>query len=336
MNVYEFIKTIPELTKQYEWLKEVDSCLLRTSIFDLDNAYQKYLKKCGEEPKFKSKNKSRNSYRTNNIMSKYKNTTYESIKLDLEKRIITLPKLKEIEIRGYRKLKEIKGRIINATIYKEVNKYYVSLCIEEQTIKTKLVSTSIVGIDVGIKTLVTTSNRKIYKNPKQIKKYEKKIKGLNRWLARALPGSKNRYKIKQKLSRTYQKLKNARKYYLHDISKEITEENDIVVAEKLKIQKIIQTKQLSKSIYDASWNELLRQIEYKTKWKGKKFYQIETNYPSYQICNHCGYRNKELKNLAIRKWICEECKSELERDVNASINIMFKGIEKYMKELEAI
>ena len=125
MSAYEFIKKIPELTKQYEWLKEVDSCLLRTSIFDLDNAYQKYLKKCGEEPKFKSKNKSRNSYRTNNIINKYKSTTYESIKVDLEKRIITLPKLKEIEIRGYRKLKEIKGRIISATIYKEANKYYV-------------------------------------------------------------------------------------------------------------------------------------------------------------------------------------------------------------------
>ena len=101
MNAYEFIKKITELTKQYEWLKEVDSCLLRTSIFDLDNAYQKYFKKCGEEARFKSKNKNRNNYRTNNIMNKYKNTTYESIKLDLEKRTITLPKIKEIEIRGY-------------------------------------------------------------------------------------------------------------------------------------------------------------------------------------------------------------------------------------------
>ena len=104
-------------------------------------------------------------------------TIYESIKLDIEKIITTLPKLKEIEIRGHRKLKNIRGRIINATIYKETNKYYVSLCIEEQTIKPKLIPTSIVGIDVGIKTLVTSSNGKIYKTPKQIKKYLEIIKG---------------------------------------------------------------------------------------------------------------------------------------------------------------
>ena len=87
---------------------------------------------------------------------------------------------------------------------------------------------------------------------------------------------------------------------------------------------MVRNKQLSKSIYDASWNELLRQLEYKSKWKGKNFYQIETNYQSSQICNHCEYENKALKNLSIRKWIREECKSELERDVNASINICLK------------
>ncbi len=336
MSAYTFIKQIPELIKQYEWLKEVDSCLLRTSIFDLDNAYQKHYKEQREKPKFKSKNRSRNSYRTNNIINTYKKITYESIKLDLEKRMITLPKLKEMKIRGYRKLRKIDGRTINATVYKEANKYYVSLCIEEQTTIPKQIPTSIVGIDLGIKTLVTASSGKIYKNPKQIKRYEKKIKGLNRWLSRATPGSKNRYKIKQKLARAYQKLKNARKYYLHSISRELTEEHDIVVTEKLKITEMVKKKSLSKSIYDASWNELLRQLEYKTKWKGKQFYQIETYYPSSQICNHCGHRNKKLKDLKIRNWICEECKTELERDLNASINIMFEGIKKYMKELEVM
>ncbi len=334
MNAYEYIKELPSLTKENNWLKEVDGCLLRTSIFDLDNAYQKQRKERKGILKFKNKYQSRQSYRTNNIINHYKEKTYESIKLDLEKRTITLPKLKEIKIKGYRNLKRINGRIISATIYKEADKYYVSLCVEEEVITPLFIPASIVGIDVGIKELVVTSEGKIYKNQKQIKKYEEKIKGLNRWLSRAKVGSKNRYKIKKKLARTYQKLKNARKYYLHRISKEIVEEHDMIVTEKLTITNMVKNKQLSKAIYDASWNELIRQLEYKSKWLGKKLYKIETYYPSSQICNHCGYQEKKVKDLSIRKWSCHNCKNENERDLNASINIMYEGVKRYIEELQ--
>lgn len=334
MNAYNYIKELPQLSKENSWLKEVDSCLLRTSIFDLDNAYQKMYKEEKSFPNFKSKNRSRNSYRTNNITSMYKGKQYESIKLDLEKRIIKLPKLKEVKIKGYRNLKKINGRIINATIYKEANKYYVSICVEEEIIIPTLIPTSIIGIDVGIRDLVITSEGKIYGNPKQIKKYEDKIKGLNKWLSRAKVGSKNRYKIKKKLSRVYQKLKNARKYYLHKISKELIEEHDMIITEHLKITNMVKNKHISKSIYDASWSELLRQLEYKSRWKGKKVYQIETYYPSSQVCSHCGYRERKVKDLNIRNWECKNCNSLNERDLNASINIMFEGVKKYMEELQ--
>lgn len=334
MNAYNTIKELPNLSKEKVWLIEVDSCLLRSSIFDLENAYEKMYKEKKGFPKFKSKNRSRNSYRTNNITSMYKGKQYESIKLDLERRIIKLPKLKEVNIRGYRKLKQINGRIINATIYKEANRYYVSVCVEEVVIAPSFIPTSIIGIDVGIKDLVITSEGKIYKNPKQIKKYEEKIKGLNKWLARAKVGSKNRYKIKKKLSRVYQKLKNSRKYYLHKISKELTEEHDMIVTENLKITNMVKNKNLSKRIYDVSWGELLRQLEYKSRFQEKKLYKIESYYPSTQICNHCGYRERKVKDLSIRSWECRECHSLNERDINASINIMFEGVKKYMEELQ--
>ena len=275
MNAYELIKKIPELTKENIWLKEVDSCLLRSSIFDLDKAYQKRDKEEKGLPKFKSKNKSRKSYRTNNVTSTYKDKKYESIKIALNNKTITLPKLKEVKIRGYRKLNKINGRIINATIYK----------------------------------------------------------GLNRWLSRSKVGSKNRYKIKKKLARVYQKLKNARKFYLHRISKEITEENDIIVTEHLKISNMVKNKNISKQIYDVSWNELIRQLIYKSKWKGKKFYQVETYYPSSQICSHCGNKNRKVKDLSIREWKCEKCNHIVDRDINAAINIMYEGVIKYMDEL---
>ena len=235
-------------------------------------------------------------------------TYYNSIKIDLKNNLITLPKLKEVSIRGYRNLDNIKGTIKTATIYKEADKYYVSITVEEFIELPKLIPTKIVGIDLGIKDLIITSDGIKIRNEKIIEKYEKKIKGLNRWLARCEKGSKNRIKVKIKLQRAYQKLRNARKYLLHIISKEITEENDIIVTEKLKINKMVQSP-LSKKIYDASWAELIRQLKYKSKWKNKLFYQIDTYYPSSQICPRCGYQNKEVKDL----------------------RIMFEGLKLYMK-----
>ena len=323
INAYESIKEIPSLKEENNWLKEVDSCLLRCSIFNLEDSFKRYSKGLSEYPKYKSKYRSRQSYRTNNIINTYKGKTYNSISINLEKRIITLPKLKEI-----------KGRIINATVYKEAGKYYVSLCIEEELLIPNIIPSKIVGIDLGIKELVITSDGYTIENKKYIEKYERKIKGLNRWLSRSKVGSKNRYKIIRKLQTVYKKLKNARKYLLHSISNKIIEENDIIVSENLQINKMVQNKRLSKKIYDASWNELLRQLEYKTKWKGKYMYKIDTYYPSSQICNRCGYKENKIKDLNIRKWECTRCKNKNLRDINASINIMFEGIKKYMKGIE--
>ena len=333
ISVFDSIKEIPDLVKQNDWLKEVDSCLLRCSIFNLEDSFKRYNKGLNNYPKFKSKTKSKASYRTNNITSTYKGRTYNSISLDLEKRTIKLPKLSEVKIKGYRKLKRINGKIINATIYKEANKYYVSLCVEEYIDAPNVVPSKVIGIDLGIKELLTTSDGDTIENKHIIEKYEKKIKGLNKWLARSKPGSKNRYKIIKKLQAVYKKLKNARKYLLHSISNKIVKENDIIVTEKLKIKEMVQNKNLSKKIYDASWYELIRQLEYKSKWKSKLFYQVDTYYPSSQICNRCGYQEKEIKDLSIRKWECKHCTNQNERDINASLNIMFEGIKMYMKEV---
>ena len=339
INSYNSIKEIPNLIKEKPWLSEIDSCLLRCSIFNLEDSFKRYSKGLSQYPKFKSKNKSRPSYRTNNITSTYKGKTYNSISIDLINKVIKLPKLKEISIKGYRNLKEINGRIINATIYKEATKYYVSVCIEELITILPLIPSKIIGIDLGIKDLLITSDGYTIENKHTIEKYEKKIKGLNRWLSRSKVGSKNRYKIMRKLQIVYKKLKNARKYLLHSISNKIIKENDIIVTEKLKIQEMVQNKNFSKRIYDASWYELIRQLEYKSKWKNKQFYQIETYYPSSQICNRCGYQENKVKDLSIRSWECPSCTNKNDRDINASINIMFEGLKLYMKkdlELQSI
>ena len=333
ISCYELIKDIPNLYNEKPYLKEIDSCSLRCAIFDLDNAYNKYLKEKTGYPKYKSKYEKK-SYRTNLITNTYKGKKYESIKIDLKNKTITLPKLKEIKIRGYRNIKEINGRIINATITKEKdNRYYVSLVVEEQIIPQAFIPNKIIGIDLGIKELVIPSDYTKYENKKILEKYEKRIKQKQRRLSKKEKGSHNYNKLKIEIDKLYRKIKNTRKYIIHKITKQIIENNDIIVTEKLKIKNMIKNHHLAKSLTDASLSEIIRQLEYKSIWNNKKLYKIDTYYPSSQICSKCGYRNKKIKDLNIREYTCPNCQTELDRDYNAAENIMFEGIKMFMKEI---
>ena len=268
------------------------------------------------------------------IKSTYKDKVYENIKIDLINKTITLPKLKEIKIRGYRNLKEINGRIINATITKEKdNRYYVSLVVEEHITTPIFIPNRIIGLDLGIKDLVITSDYTKYENKKIIKKYEKRIKQKQRRLSKKEKGSHNYYKLKIEIAKLYRKIKNTRKYIIHKITKQIIENNDIIVTETLKIKNMIKNHHLAKSLTDASLSEIIRQLEYKSIWNNKKLYKIDTYYPSSQICSKCGYKNNKIKNLNIREYTCPNCHNELDRDYNAAENIMFEGIKMFMKEI---
>ena len=332
LKTNDCIKDLPNLYKENPWLKEIDSLSLRTTLFDLEDSYKRFFNKQANYPKYKNKYQ-KNSYRTNCIKSSYKGKEYQNIKVDMNNHTITLPKLKNIKIKGYRKTKEIKGRIINATISREINRYYVSVLYEQEITTTKATPKTIIGIDLGVKDLVITNYGEKLTNEKHIKKYENKIKNLQKWLSKKQRGSKNYYKIKKKLQIAYRKLKNARKYSIHYITKKLTEENDIIVSEKLQIKSMLTNKTTNKYILDASLSEIIRQLEYKSKWKNKKYYQIETYYPSSQICSNCNEKNKETKNLNIRNWTCPKCNYTHDRDINAAINIMDKGLEIYIKEL---
>ena len=231
-----------------------------------------------------------------------------------------------MKIRGYRKTKEIKGRIINATISKDINRYYASVLYEEDLEEKNIIPTRVVGIDLGVKDLVITSYGEKYENKKYITKYENKIKNLQKWLSKKEKGSKKYYKVKNKIKETYKKLKNARNYTIHKITKEIVNNNDLIITENLQTKKLIEKKEMSKYIFDASLSEIIRQLEYKSKWQNKHFYQINAYYPSSQICNHCNNKNSEVKDLNKRKWTCSKCNDENDRDINAAINIMWEGL----------
>ena len=335
LSCFDMIKDLKNFQVERPYLKEVDSCSLRCSLFNLDDAFKRWYKGQEEYPKFKGKYNSKRSYRTNCISSTYKDKTYQSIEVDLKRHIIKLPKLKEVSIKGYRDLEYLPGRIINATIEQASTlKYYVSVLVEEDDVYTKLKPRKIIGIDLGIKDIVITSDNEKIGNPRLIEKYEKRIKRCARELSRRVKGSNNYNKTKKKLAVLHQKLKNARRHFIHQITKKLVIENDIIVTESLKLQDMIEEKRLSKQLTNVSLGELCRVLEYKAKIYGKKYIKIDSYYPSSQECSRCGYKNEKVKDLSVRSWICPECGSYHDRDYNASYNIMFEGLKKYMMELK--
>ena len=166
LTKFDLIKELPKLKKDYPFLKEVDSCSLQNAITDLMVGFLKFEKGQGGYPKFKKKGV-KESFRTNFVTSSYKGRVYENIKVDLKRRVIELPKLKEVKIRGYRNLDKLPGKILNATIKKVGTRFYVSVCVEEEIDLPERTNNQAVGIDIGVKNLVVTSNKEYYVNMKE-------------------------------------------------------------------------------------------------------------------------------------------------------------------------
>ena len=328
ISVYEQLKELTDLKKEKEWLREIDSCALQACVYNLDDAFQKFFKGNGY-PRFRVKGV-HESFRTNNTLNSYKNKKYESIRIDFKKRIITLPKLKEVKFRGYRTTKEIVGKIKSATISKDANKYFVSILVEVPFVKYSLKPKSIVGLDLGIKDFIVTSNGEKLKN--EVKINEKRLKGLQKWLSRCKPGSKNRYKVKLKIQRLYLKIRNTRKHMIYKLANKIIKENDIIAIETLDVKSMYQVHKIAKHLKNVPIREFIRVLKYKSNWLGKKVIEINKYFPSSQSCNRCGFKNEEVKDLSVRKWTCPRCGLIHDRDINASINIMFEGLKIYMKE----
>ena len=326
-NIKDFTNTL-----RYEapFLQEIDNIIIHKSLYNLDDAFKRNFNQISGYPKFKSKYK-RNSY---NTPATYTGSSC-NIELDLKSRKLKLPQLDWIKVRGYKNIKTINGKIRNATISKEpTGKYYVSILYEMYEKIPGSTPQSIVGIDLGVKKLLTLSDGITYDNNKYIDKYQKRIKRKQRELSRKEKGSKNYYKCKKELAILYSKLANARKYYTHKITKNITDNYDIITCEKLTTKEMIikgKNTKLSSKINDATFSEIIRQLLYKSKFKGKKFYQVSTYYPSSQICNRCNNQDRKYKDLTEREYNCPKCGEKIDRDLNASINIMFEGLKLYIK-----
>lgn len=302
------------LKKAYEWLKEVDKFALTNAVYNMDTAYQKFFKGAGF-PKFKSKKNNYKSYTTN--------FTNNNIEVSFDDNKIKLPKLKWVKAKEHR---EFEGKIKSATISQVPSgKYFVSILVETE--HTLIESTGcMIGIDLGIKDLLITSDGEKFDNIRTIKKYEDKLAKEQRKLSHKVKGSKNYEKQRIKVAKIHEKIHNTRIDNLHKISHKLISENQVIVSEDLAVSNMVKNHNLAKAISDCGWYELTRQIGYKSNWNNRQYVKIGRFTKSSQPCNVCGYINTETKNLFVRQWSCPQCGTVHDRDINAAINILNEGL----------
>jgi putative transposase len=228
----------------------------------------------------------------------------------------------------FKKSQEIRWTIKTASIKKDGGLWYVSLVCEED-IRPLPKANSIIGLDLGIKSLIVSSNGEVYDNPRTLNKWSERLADAQKSLSRKTKGSNNRQKAKFAVAKLHKKISNTRRDNLHKITTQIISENQVIICEGLKTSSMLKNGKLAKSISDASWATLVGMLEYKSAWHGRTFLKVSPHHTS-QDCSSCGHRNKEL-TLDIRSWFCGSCGAEHDRDRNAAVNILKKGI-KELKE----
>ncbi len=312
LNYNDNSAALTKLKKQddFKWLREINSQSLQHSLKGLDDAYNSFFKKRTGFPRFKSKH-TKNSFKVPQF-----------VKVINSKLII--PKFKDpIKIIQDRKFK---GEIRQCTLSKTTtNEFFVSILVETDHKKFEKTGKSI-GIDLGIKDFVITSDGYKYKNNRYTKTYAKKLKKNQQDLSRKVKGSNNYNKQKLKVAKIHKKITNSRIDNLHKVSTELVKKYDTIFLEDLNIKGMIKNHKLAKHIADVSWSKFISILEYKALWNGKEIIKIDRFFPSSKQCSCCGWINQNL-DLSIREWTCPSCKTKLDRDLNASKNILKEGIK---------
>jgi putative transposase len=204
-------------------------------------------------------------------------------------------------------------------------RWHISIRFDDPTIKPLPVNENAIGIDLGITSLIADSNGKKITNPKHFKKHRKRLKKAQKNLARKQKGSKNREKARIKVAKIHLEISDARKDFLHKLTTRLVRENQVIAVESLAVKNMVKNHKLALAISDSGWSELIRQLDYKCRWYGRKLVEIDRWFPSSKRCNSCGHIVEKMP-LNIREWQCPNCGTNHDRDINASKNILAAGL----------
>ncbi len=326
LQAYKKKERIPQDTPakykdEFPFLKEVDCFALVAVQNHIKNAFRNHFRnrKQFRLPKFKKK-RDKQSYTTYNV--------HNSIRVDFEKELLYLPKLREgVKIELHR---PFDGKIKSVTVSKTTDgKYYASILVETQNLRNKVVKpkSKACGIDLGLEHFATITNDfGSYKveHPRYLRRGEARVRRLQKSFSKKQKGSKNSEKARLRLAKQHAYISNARNDFLHKLSKAIIDENQVVVVEDINVKGLLKSR-LAKSVADSGWAKFVTYLKYKAEWYGRTFIQADRFFPSSKLCHRCGHKNEDLA-LHDRTWCCPACGETHDRDVNASINLYYVGL----------
>ncbi len=321
LSRFDLSSDLPELKKKEEtkWLKEVNSQSLQMSLKNMDEAFVKFFREKKGFPKFKGKHHPRKSF-----------NVPQNIKVNWDNKRISIPKIKDLKIAVDRKPK---GVIKSATVSKTpTNKYFISVLVDtgvKPPKKYKIKKKTSIGVDLGIKDFLITSNGDKVDNPKYLKSHLFKLKKLQRRASKKKQGSTRRERANLRVAKLHERIHNLRMDFLHKLSSKLISENQTICLEDLNVAGMLKNHKLAQSIQDCSWSKFNKFLEYKAEWNGVNIIRIGRFEPSSKMCSSCGHIKSNL-TLSDRKWKCEQCYIVHDRDVNASKNILQLGLKEQL------
>ena len=315
---FDLNKFLTKLKKEYSYLALLPNAYAQATMRNLSRGFDNFYRTLNF-PKFKAKKNSTQSF-----------NCYAGAKIDGDYIILIKPRASDyteddLRIRFKRhKVKYNFDKVTNFTISRENNKYYISFTFYTD-IESKETSES-VGIDLGIKDFAICSDGTVYPNMRFLEKSLRKLKISQRRLSKKQKGSKNREKARLKVNKIHKKVKNQRNDYQHKVSRELADKHRVIFLETLNVKNMVKNKKLSKAISDVSWSSFITKLEYKIAENQGKIVKIDRFYPSSKTCSNCGCVKDKLL-LSERTYHCSECGFTIDRDLNASINILKTGLK---------
>ena len=302
---------------EFRWMYEVSKCAPQEALRDLDNAFRHFFRRVKQKragknikvgfPQFKSKNRSPARFRLTG-------------KIHVFEKRIQLPRLGVLRMKEHGYLPTNDIHILSATISEKAGRWYVSLKVKMEIPDPEPSNKPIAGVDLGIHRMAQVSDGIYFENPHSMRQALRKLKHLQRVVSRRQKGSANRQKAVRKLAKAHAHVANIRKDSIHQATTWLAKSKSIIMIEKLNIMGLIKNHHLAQSISDVSWHEFQRQLAYKGTWYGSDVRVADPYFPSTKRCSHCGQLKASI-TLDERVYHCSICGFEIDRDLNAAINL---------------